>query len=156
MVKNPSANAGDMDLIPGSGRCPGEGNGNPATPVSWLENSMDRGAWWAIVHEVTKEMDTIYWLNNSNKWYSRKNTDVGFKYFGLVQSLSHIRPFVTPWTTALQASLSITNSWSLPKLMSIESMMLSNHLILCYPLFLLPSVFPSIRVFSDESVLHVR
>ena len=64
--------------------------------------------------------------------------------------------FVTPWTTARQASLSITNSQSLPKLMSIESVMLATHLILCHPLFLLPSIFPSIRVFSNESALHMR
>ena len=64
---------------------------------------------------------------------------------------------VTPWTTAHQASLSITNnSWSLPKLMSNESVMPSNHLILCRPLLLLPSIFPSIRLFSKESVLHIR
>ena len=61
-----------------------------------------------------------------------------------------------PWTTACQASLSITNSWSLLKPMPIESVMPSNHLILCHPLLLLPSVFPSIRVFSNESVLHIR
>ena len=61
-----------------------------------------------------------------------------------------------PWTAACQASLSITNSWSLLKLMSIESVMPSNLLILCLPLFLLPSIFPSIRVFSNESVLHIR
>ena len=73
-----------------------------------------------------------------------------------VQSLSRVWLFVTPWTAACQASLSITNSWSLPKLMSIESVMLSNHLILCHPLLLLPSIFPSIRVFSNESALHVR
>ena len=64
-----------------------------------------------------------------------------------VQSLSCVQLFATPWTTAHQASLSITNSWSLPKLMSIESVMPSNHLILCRPLLLLPSIFPSIRVF---------
>ena len=63
---------------------------------------------------------------------------------------------MTPWTAACQASLSITNSWSLLRLMSIESVMLSNHLILCHPLLLLPSIFPSIRVFSNESVLHIR
>ena len=73
-----------------------------------------------------------------------------------VQSLSCVWLFVTPWTTAHQASLSITNSQSLPKLMSIESVMPSNHLILCHPLLLLPSIFPSIRVFSNESVLPVR
>ena len=61
-----------------------------------------------------------------------------------------------PWTAAHQASLSITNSWSLLKLMSIELVMPSNHLILCHPLFLLPSIFPSIRVFSKQSVLHIR
>ena len=66
-----------------------------------------------------------------------------------VQSLSSVQLFVTPWTVARQASLSITNSWSLPKLMSIESVMPSNHLILCHPLLLLPSIFLSIRVFSN-------
>ena len=71
-----------------------------------------------------------------------------------VQSLSHVHLFATPWTAACQASLSITNSWNLLKLRSIESIMLSNHL--CHPLLLLPSIFPSIRVFLNESVLHVR
>ena len=64
--------------------------------------------------------------------------------------------FATPWTAACQASLSITNSWRLPKLMSIELVMPSNHLILCRPLLLLPSIFPSIRVFSNESALYIR
>ena len=71
-----------------------------------------------------------------------------------LQSLSRVRLFVTPWTSALQASLSITSSQSLLKLMSIESVMPSNHLILCHPLLVLPSIFPSIRVFSNESVLR--
>ena len=71
-------------------------------------------------------------------------------------SLSHVRLFATPCTAARQASLSITNSRSLLKLMPIESVMPSNHLILCCPLLLLPSVFPSIRVFSNESALHIR
>ena len=75
--------------------------------------------------------------------------------FSSVQSLSHVRLFVTPWTAARQASLSITNSQSLLKLMSIESAMPFNHLILCRPL-LLPSILPSIRVFSNESALHIR
>ena len=69
---------------------------------------------------------------------------------------SHVWLFVTPWTAAHQASLSITNSWSLFKLMSIESVMPSNHLILCHPLLLLPSIFPSMGVFFNESVLHIR
>ena len=68
----------------------------------------------------------------------------------------HVQLFVTPWTAARQASLSITDSWSLLKLMSIESVMPSNHLILCRPLLLLPSIFPSIRVFSNESALCIR
>ena len=76
--------------------------------------------------------------------------------FSSVQSLSRVRLFVTPWTVARQASLSITNSWSLLKLMTIESVMPSNHLILCHPLLLLPSVFPSIKVFSSESAFHIR
>ena len=74
----------------------------------------------------------------------------------VIQSLSRVQLFVTPWTAAQQGSLSITNSWSLLKLMSIELVMPSNHLILCHPLLLLPSIFPSIRVFSDESALHIR
>ena len=76
--------------------------------------------------------------------------------FSSVQSLSRLQLFATPWTAARQASLSITNSQSLLKLMSIESVMPSNHLSLCCPLLLLPSTFPSIRVFSNESVLHIR
>ena len=80
----------------------------------------------------------------------------GRNQFSLVQSLSHVRPFATPWTAASQVSLSITNSWSLLKLRSIESVMPSSHLILCHPLLLPPSIFPSIRVFSNESVLCIR
>ena len=76
--------------------------------------------------------------------------------FSSVQSLSCVRFFETPWTAARQASLSITNSRSLHKLVSTESMMPSNHLILCHPLLFLPSIFPSIRVFSNESALHMR
>ena len=76
--------------------------------------------------------------------------------FSSVQLLSHIQLFVTPWTATHQSSLSISNSWSLPKLMSIELMVPSNHLILCRHLLLLPSIFPNIRVFSNESALHIR
>ena len=80
-----------------------------------------------------------------------------FKYnqFSSVQLLRHVRLFVTPWIAARQASLSITNSWSPPKPMSIESVIPSNHLIICHPL-LLPSIFPSITVFSTESALLIR
>ena len=76
--------------------------------------------------------------------------------FSLVHLLHRVRLFATLWTAARWVSLSISNSWSLPKLTSIESVMPSNHLILCCPLLLLPSIFPSIRVFSNESVLHIR
>ena len=76
--------------------------------------------------------------------------------FSLVQLLSHVRFFSTPWAAARQASLSINNSWSLLKLMSIESVMPSNHLILCHPLLLPPSIFSSIRVFSSELALCIR
>ena len=87
---------------------------------------MDRGAWWATVQSSS------------------------------VQLLSCVQLFATPWTAACQASLSITNSRSLLKSMSIESVMPSNHLTLCRPLLLPPSIFPSIRVFSNESVLCIR
>ena len=76
--------------------------------------------------------------------------------FSSFQFLSCVQLFVIPWTAASKASLSITNSWSLLKLMSTELMMPSNHLILCHPLLLLPSIFPSIRVFSNKSVLRIR
>ena len=79
-----------------------------------------------------------------------------YVYVCSVQLLSYVLLFATPWTAACQASLSITNFWSLPKLMSIELVMPSNHLILCHPLLLLPLIFPQIRVFSNESVLHIR
>ena len=74
----------------------------------------------------------------------------------VVQSLSHVQLFATPWTVAHQAPISSTNSWSLLKLMPIESVMPSNHLVLCCPLLLLPSIFPSIRIFSNESALPIR
>ena len=76
--------------------------------------------------------------------------------FGSVQLLSHVQLFATPWTAACQASLSITNFQSLPKPVSIKLVMPYNHLILCHSLLLLPSTFPNIRVFSSESVLHIR
>ena len=94
-------------------------------------------------------------LNDREKSISNKRNVLVY-WFSSVQSLSLVRLFVTPWTAACQASLSITNSQSLPKLMSIEMVISSNCLILCRPLLLLPSIFPSIRVFSNESVLRMR
>ena len=95
----------------------------------------------------------------STTWETQKHTTVckiNNKILSSVQSLSHVRFFVTPWTAACQVFLSITSSQSLLKLMSIHSVMPYNHLIFCCPLLLLPSIFPSIRVFSNESVLHIR
>ena len=90
------------------------------------------------------------------KVQARSHKDSYFTGAKSIQPLSRVWLFVTPWTTAHQASLSITNSQSLLKLTCIESVMLSNHLVLCRPLLLLPSIFSSIRVFSNESVLHIR
>ena len=141
VVKNPPANAGearDVCLIPGLGRSLGEGNVNPLQ-YSCLENAMDRGAWWVIVHGVTKSWTRL--------------SDFHFVTFSSVQSLSRVQLFATPRTAAHQASRSITNSWSLLKLMFFESVMPSNYLILYCPLLCPPSIFPSIRVFSNESAL---
>ena len=103
------------------------------------EAEVNRWAQWGS--NMSKAFPKIQFLSNQ---------------FSSVQSLSHVRLFATPWITARQASLSITNSRSLLKLMSIESVMPSNHLILCRPLLLLPPIPPSIRVFSNESVLRIR
>ena len=89
---------------------------------------------------------------NGTSWCVLK----GVEYFSSVQLLSRVRLFVTPWITACQASMSITNSWSSPRLTSIKSVMPSRHLILCRPLLLLSPIPPSIRVFSNESTLHMR
>ena len=89
------------------------------------------------------------------RWMKRQCISIIISVWS-VQSLSRVQLFATPWTIAHQASLSISNSWSPPKPMSFESMMPSKHLILCCPLLLLPSIFPSIRVFSNESALCIR
>ena len=106
---------------------------------------MDREAWCAAIHGVPKSRTG---LTQASGPYCPQ--------FSSVQLLSHVRLFATPWTAVRQASRSITNSQSLLKLISIESVMPSNHLILCCPLLSPPSIFPSIRVFSNESVLHIR
>ena len=155
MVKNPPVSAADIrdsSSIPGSGRSSGGRNGNPLQ-YSCLENPVDRDAWRATVYGVTKSWAQLKRLSmHAGTRLSR----TGCIQFSSVQSLSRVRLFATPRTAACQASPSITNSQSLPKLMSIESVMPSSHLILCHPLLLLPSIFPSIRVFSNESALHLR
>ena len=105
----------------------------------WWRGHRERECYWTVGGNVD-------WHSPYGKWYQ----------FSSVNLLSRVWLFVTPWTTACQTSLSITNSWSPPKLMSSVSVMPSNHLILCHPLLLLPSIFPSIRVFSNESALHIR
>ena len=100
-----------------------------------------------------KNVSSFYLLLNEEQEIERC---IKYVQFSSVQSLSCVRLFVTPWIAARQASLSITNSWSLLKLMSIESVMPSSHLILCCPLLLLPLIPPSIRVFCNESTLHMR
>ena len=112
-----------------------------------------------MVEHVFKQADRWRILIFSSKTWklSSLNTGGGSSVqFSSVQSLSHVRLFATPWIAARQASLSITNSQSLLKLMSIESVMSSSHLILCHPLLLLPPIPPSIRVFYNESTLHIR
>ena len=96
------------------------------------------------------------WLAGPETISHRKNAETKKLFIVVVQSLNYVWLFPIPWTTAHKASLSFTISQSLLKFMSIESVMPSNHLILCHPLFLLPSIFPSIRVFSSESALCIR
>ena len=116
----------------------------------------------SLMHE-TGHSKSVHW-DNPERW-DREGDGSGVQdgghlhtcgWFMSVQSFSCVSLFATPWTAARQASLSITNSRSLPRLMSIELVMPSNHLILCHPLLLPPSIFPSIRVFSNESVLCMR
>ena len=110
----------------------------------YLKLQMDR---LALLLYFTEE-ETSLWLAH--------NIIVSFSVFSSVQLLSRVQPFAASWTAAHQASLSITNSWSLLKLMSIELVIPSNHLILCHPFLLPPSIFLSIRVFANESVVHIR
>ena len=112
---------------------------------------MDRGAWWATLHEFTKSGTQLKWFG----MHASLNICTSVQ-FSSVQSLSRVWLFATPWIAAHQASLSITNSRSLLKLMSMESVMPSSHLILCCPLLLLPPIPPSIRVFSNESTLRIK
>ena len=125
---------------------------------------MFRSSEFSFLMKVFNVFTNSFWnITKFPLWYlfkcfSFSATDISFSLtqFSSVQSLSHVRLFATPWIAALQASLSITNSRSPPKPMSIKSVMPSNHLILCCALLLLSSIFPSIRVFSNESALHIR
>ena len=127
----------------------GEGNGN-LLQYSCLENPTDGGAWWAAVHGISKGRTRLSTFNFTFHF------PLSCIQFSSVRSLSRVRLFATPWLTARQASLSITNFRSSLKLMSIESVMPSSHLILCCPLLLLPPIPPSLRVFSNESTLRMR
>ena len=130
--------------IPGLGRSLGEGKGYPLQ-YSGLENSRD-----CIVHRVAKSQTE---LSDSLHFTSQKQLKIYIlRPVSSVQSFSHVHLFATPWTEAHQGSLSIPNFWSLLKLVSIESVMPSNHFILCRSLLLLPLNFPSNRIFSSESV----
>ena len=102
-------------------------------------------------HEILRRKLTLILMKANDPYWNFRARIV----LSSVQSLSHVQLFVTPWIAPHQASLSITNSQSLPKLKSIESVMPSNHLILCH-LLLPPSIFPSIKVFSNESALHIK
>ena len=107
-----------------------------------------------------RDTGALGWHRKSTKtvpafWGPWKDLQLAL-WLSSVQSLSRVQLFATPWTAACQASLFIANSRSLPKLISIESVMPSNHLIFCHPLLLLSSIFPSIRIFSNESVLRIR
>ena len=131
MVKKLSASAGDVrdgGSIPGLGRYPGGEHGNPFQ-YSCLENPRDRGTWQAIVHRFAKSGTQLKQLST--------------QHIVVVQLLSCVCHFVTPWTAAHQTPLFSTISWSSLKFMSIELVMLSNHLILCHPFFFYCQSFPA-------------
>ena len=131
--------------------------------VEWVATSFSRGSSWlrnrTWVSCIAGRWFTDWAMGEAQSSIVNENEREGIWVcfqFSSVQSLSHVRLFATPWTAAHQASLSISNSRSPPKPMSIKSMMPSNHLILCHSLLFLPSIFPSIRVFSSESTLLIR
>ena len=128
------------------------------TELNWAESdySLEKLFSLILIRETLQELKTqsyiLHILNNLHN----SGIKIEVVSHSSVQSLSGVQLFVTTWTAAHQASLSTTNSWSPPKPMSTESVMPSNHLILCCPILLLLSIFPSIRVFSNESALHIR
>ena len=126
-------------------------------PILWKFKSI----WWQVKGTYIHKNETLWKMRMAlnivcNYLHTIICTYVYYIYFSSVQSLSRVQLFATPWIAARQVSLSITNSWSLLKLMSIESVIPSNHLILCRPLLLLSPIPTSIRVFSNESTLHMR
>ena len=130
-------------------------SGGHGNPVELFQIPKDDAV--KVLHSICQQIwKTQQWLQDWKRSVFIPVPKKGNGKFCSVQSLICVRLFVTPWTAAHQISLSITNSRSLPKPMSIESVMPSNHLILCHPLLLLSSIFPNIRVFSNESVLHIR
>ena len=145
-------------LIPGLGNPMEENMATYYSILAW--RIMDRGAWLATDLWVTRSWTWLKWLSTCvhteetqlgvYSWMDKQNMEYTSVQFGSVWL------FATPWVAARQASLSITNSQSILKLMLFESVMPSNHLILCRPLLLLPSIPPSIRVFSNVSGLHIR
>ena len=139
---------------------------SPSPALSYIrQHSIGLSPWVTFLSDLSRFLLDIYCFHSCLIW-SLKYCEVSRTGFIIpisethtlssVQSLSCVRLFVTPWTAARQASLSITNAQSLLKLMSIKLVIPSNHLILCHLLLLPPSIFPSIRVFSNESVLHIR
>ena len=120
------------------------------TPVFLPGESQGRGAWWAAVYGVAQSQTRLKGLSSS----SGRIIQSGFSSVQSVQSLSHVRLFAIPWIAACQASLSIINSQSSPRLTSIESVMPSSHLILCHPLLLLPPIPPRISLFQWVNSSH--
>ena len=133
---------------------------NVSEEVSWPWPHLILKQSWlnVLIHISQRHMQTFFSLITikKHKFSLRRYFRLVLIQFSSVPSLSRVRLFATPWTAAYEASLSITNSWTLLKLMSTESMMPSNHLILCCPPLHLPSIFPCIKVFSNESVLCTR
>ena len=125
--------------------------------TDWLNVYKNKAHIYAVYKKPSSDLKThIDWKWEDGKIYSMQIGSKRKLVFSSVRSLSRVWLFATPWTAARQASLSITNSRSSRKLLSIESVMPSSHLILCCPLFLLLPILPSIRVFSNESTLHMR
>jgi len=141
-------------FLPGWALC-GEHRCWSWTPFSGLYPSISLSLWPALVMYASLLSPTPdHWILH-DCWFSL-SPSVPFPGVAVIQSLSHAKFFATPWTVALQASLSFTISWSLLKLMSTESVIPSNYLILCHALLLVPSIFPSIGVFSNQSALQIR